>query len=298
MKITVNRSRNLVKGTFWRPVEHTVHQRQTIELVRRETPEGQPDKIIRRDTNVSLSELDLLLAGARNTYTPARIEDVYNAGEYHEGFVYISALGAFVHEDEVERVEENAGAISPGVIIAKAARIDEGVRLSPYVELEKGVTVGTSASIGERTVLRKGSRVGNGAEIGSLAYVGQFSRIGNRAVVGSMSVVDKEVFIGADAQIGRQGRVGAGSSLLRDSWLDDSVHIGSRVHVGKAVSIGEMTSVGDRSHIGDGAMVGAESRLGRFVRVAKGVILASPTEARDGELILQSNLFVPRTSEQ
>jgi NDP-sugar pyrophosphorylase family protein len=295
MQITLKRTTERLKGTYWRPVEHSLHQRETIESVRREVPGDQPNKLTHRAQTVHLDALDLLLAGSsRRAYTEARIEDPYKRDRFVEGFVYVRALAAFIHEDKIGKFEKMSGQIGPGAIISKAVEIEERASIGAYVELERGAQVMSGALIGPNTVLRKGVIVGEDTAIGAHSYLGQFSRIGRGVNIGSMSVIERGVEIRPDVDIGRQGNIGLDTYIGIKAWLDDSVHVGRHSYVGTSTSIGEMTTIGDRLHLGDGATVGAESRFGRFVRVAKNVMLISPTYAADGEFIAQSNLFARR----
>ncbi|TXG78202.1 hypothetical protein E6P97_00150 [Patescibacteria group bacterium] len=294
MRITLNRSAEVLPGTHWRPIEFAADQRRMVETVRRETPDGSPDKVVRRYETGPLDELDVLLA---ERYVETRVEDQYKRGKYREGYYYLRSMGVFAHESVVERVEELTGRIEPGAIIAKETRVHPDAYIESGVELEQGVRVKHGARIGRGSVVRKGSIIAEDAAVGALAYVGQFSRIGGRATVGAMSIVGREVAIADDALLGRQNVVGMQSYVMNGAWLDDSVTLGKNVHVSRNASIGEMTKIGANSHIGESSMVGAESQLGRFVRVGRGVFLASPAIASDGEAILTSSVFAPRFKE-
>ena len=294
MQITVRRSSKQHMGTHWRPAEHSIQQRETIELVRREIPGDRPNKLIHREQDIRFDPIDLLLLGSRRDYTDARIEDPYRRGRFVEGFVYVRSLAAFIHKDEVDRIENIGERIGPGAIIAKSVRIEPSAQIGAYAELERGARVKSDAVIGSHTVLRKGAHVDEGATIGTHSYLGQFLRVDEGVTIGSMSVIDREVKISSGVEIGRQGHVGRATHINTDAWLDDSVRIGKYGYLGSDTAIGEMTTIGDYPHIGNGSFVGAESRLGRLVRVAQNVILVSPTYADDGAFISESNFSVAR----
>ncbi|MGZ6004903.1 MAG: DapH/DapD/GlmU-related protein [Candidatus Saccharimonadales bacterium] len=291
MEITVRRAAGMRKGTFWRPVEHSVAQRQTIEVRQRKGDDtNQPNLVAHRGANIELDALDLLLAGSRQSYTDARIEDPYKKGRFMEGFVYVRALAAFVYKTEVERVENMAGQIGPGAIISKDVRIEPLATIGAYAELESGVHVKVGATIGDNAVVRKGSFVNQGVEVGARSYIGQFTQVNPGAKIGPMSMLDRGVHIANGAAVGTQGAIGQKGYIGTNAWLDDSVHVGRHSFVGADAGVGEMTIVGDYSHIGNGSFVGAESRLGDLVRVAPGIMLVSPTYADNGTFIRESNL--------
>jgi acetyltransferase-like isoleucine patch superfamily enzyme len=291
MRITLERSPEVLRGTFWRPISPEAQQRVAVDWLRRPTPEGESDKVFQRYETGPLDELDVL---TRGRYVETRIEDPYMRGQYREGFYFLRSMGVFAHEDEIDRVEGLTGQIEAGAVISKGVRIEDGAYIDSRVELERGVRVMSGASIGRGSVVRKGSIVGPGVGLAAFVYVGQFSRLDPRANIDAMTILDRGVGVGRDASIGRQGVIGKQSQIQSGAWIDDSVTLRRHVNVAHDASVGEMTVIDDYSHIGAGSMVGAESRLGKFVRVGKGVFLVSPTIAPDGTALLTSNLFTNR----
>lgn len=289
MQLTVRRSPERFKRTSWRPASSSIEQVEVVEYVRRIVPTTQPDKIVHRPKVTVLRALDLLLAGAGSDYTDARIEDTYKPGKFVDGFVYIHALGAFVHKSEVAKIESQHEKISAGCIVAEGARIIGDSHIGANTELERSVIIADS-TIGDKSIVRKGSRVERSA-IGGLSYVGQFMYVKDSRV-GSMYKGDRNVVLGRNTEVGRQNQHGANSVIKHDAWLDDSVRIGANSFIGAGAQIGEMFHAGVQLHVGEGAVVGAESRFGSFVRVGRNVILASPTFAEDGALLMQTIIGV------
>lgn len=76
---------------------HTAAERQRIE--------SDHSSNQARGRDIGYDSLDMLLLGAQRAYTEARIEDPYKRGKFVEGFVYVRALAAFLHEDVVGRLE-------------------------------------------------------------------------------------------------------------------------------------------------------------------------------------------------
>lgn len=294
MLLTVDRSPERIRGTHWRPVQHSMRQHDVVTEVRREAlREGEKDHTITRRISTELKEIDLLLAGAGHKYAQARVESPYHRGEYTEGFVYVRSLAAFVHEDMVEAAEAaGQSRIGPGAVIHKAVKLEETASVGAYTELESRVKLLGGATVGDRAVIRKGSVIGEDGRVGSHAYVGQFSRIGKKAVLGSYTVLERGVGVGRNSSIGTQGSVGLATYVGHEVQIDDSVTIGRLGFIGNHATIGEMTTAGDHFHMGERSILGAESHLGRFVRIARGVILASPTEAPDGASLMHSNIFM------
>lgn len=292
MKITLHRAEKGYRGTSWRPVQNpdtSMEKREVIQSVRREVPGDQRDKTIQRITNSRLQSVDLLLAGLKEQYTPTRIENNYRKGTFDEGYYYVHTLAAFVHEAEIERAESMPDRIGPGVIISKAVRIEDSY-IGTNTEIEAGALI-INSLIGDNSVIRKRAIVKQ-SNVGGRSYLGQFSST-VLSTVGSLSMEEKGVTVGPNVTTGRQTYLGQRTHINPNAWLDDSVRIGSDGFVGSEVMIGEMFTAGHHLHIGSGAVVGAESEFGSFVRVARDVVLVSPTYAEDGALIMNSNLFAP-----
>lgn len=298
MRLTVERASAPRKGTSWRPLQHTLQERRVAEVVHREIDHEGYDHVRRRhEQRTSLGAFDMLLAGVSEDKTEAAIEHPYERGRFIEGFVYVRALAAFIHQDEVTRVKDSGANVEPGAVISKGVRLEEGAQIGAYVELERGAVIKKNAVIGQDTVVRKGARVAEDVNLGGLSYVGQFARIGRGVVIESMGVIGREAVVQAGAKAKKQLHLDTGVRVGKDAWMDDSVRVGRHTYLAENTTIGEMTSIGMYSRIGCGAVVGAESQLGNLVRVAPDVILSSPTYAESGASILTSTLFAQRPRE-
>lgn len=294
MLLTVKRSPDTFKDTSWRPVQKSIVQEQSVQTERRKINGPQRNKYIRRIQRISLQELDLLLAGGTKDTIEARIEDTYEPGKFVEGFVYIKALAAFVHRTEVARIEAQPQKISAGCIIAEGVRLRGDSHIGIGTELERGVQL-HNASIGDNSVVRKGSIVVNAA-IGGLSYIGQFTKV-TSATVGSMYQGGRHVVISSGAEIGTQNRYGLQTHISRNAFVDDTVRIGAHGFIGADATIGEMFTAGPHLHVGEGAVIGAESEFGSFVRVARNIILASPTYASDGAVLMATTIGQRRAND-
>lgn len=289
--ISLERTQHHVPGTNWSPVKHTAIERRSIEVARSATSDtGEPQKTDKRVRDTKFDALDMLLLGTQGTHLEAQIESPFKKGKFIKGFIYVRALAAFVHEDEVDRFENMASQIGPGSIIGKAVRVEDDASIGAFAELEKGVRIRSEATVGDNTVVRKGSVVQRGGVVKANSYVGQFSVIGSNAEAGPHAVLDRRVTIQREALSGMQSRVGVGTHLAPGATLMDSVSVGRQGYVGEGTMIGEMTAIGNYCHFGEGSVIGDESHFGDFVRVARNVWLASPTHAETGAIITESNL--------
>ncbi len=292
MQITLLREKRPERyAPQWRRPVFSLSQRESIESVRRKTNDATvPDKKIRRDKEVQLSHVDWLLAGSGRRFTRARIENIYQPGEFDDNYVYDSQIGAFVHESMVQRCEKIASQIGAGAIISEAVTIDDEAQIGAYTEIEKSVHLRAGSVVGSSSIVRKNAQVGERSMVGSWSYIGQSTQILDDVTIGAHSVLGRHVMVGDYAALGQQNRLGVSTHVGSKVWLDDSVRSGRYVNFGTEASVGEMTTIGSYSHIGEQALIGAESHLGRFVRVGRRVMLISPTYAEDGATLLTSTL--------
>lgn len=289
--ISLERTQHHVPGTNWSPVKHTATERRSIEVARSTTSDtGESQKTDTRVRDTEFDALDMLLLGSQGAHLEAQIESPFKKGKFIKGFIYVRALAAFVHEDEVDRFENMTAQIGPGSIIGKAVRIEDDASIGAFTEIEKGVRIKSKAAIGDNTVVRKGSVVQRGGAVKANSYVGQFSVIGPDAEVGPHAVLGRSVTMQRETLAGMQSRVGVGTHLAPGATLMDSVSVGRQSFVGEDTMVGEMTDIGNYCHFGGGSVIGDQSHFGDFVRVARNVWLVSPTHAETGAIITESNL--------
>lgn len=291
MKLTVHRAPEYLPGTWWRPAVAPIEQEAHTEQLRRATGEGQSDKVTSRLSRASLQGLDLLLAGSNSEYTEARIEDSYKKGRFVEGYLFVRALGAFIHEESVNQLAETSAKIHPGVIISRLVHVDDDVEVHAYAELEQGVRLKRGAVMGAHSVARRRAQLGENAGVGAGSYIGHDVQIGPNVTIGAFNLIDRSSRMDEGTTTGLQVHLGRRFISKRGSSLLDSVSIGDDSFTGQDVTVGEMTTAGHHLHIGDNSVVGSESVLGDFVRIGRNVFLVSPTYAANHEVLLQSNLF-------
>lgn len=301
MEITLERAEKKLSGTHWRPVQHQVEVRRQFAALHW-MPEKRPTTRRKSGTRVGtyrmkrekavLDGVDLL-AAADQPYTPVKIESIYKRGTFVEGFVYVRALAAFLHEDVVGRFEGKTDQIGAGAVIHSGVTIEPEASVGSFTELEKGAKVLHGALVGPDSIIRKGAIVGEDAILSAHFYVGQFANIGHDVTPHSeggeylsnaMGVIESKVNIFPGVVLGAQDRIGKGSNVMDAAQLDDAVRIGRNVHMAGLI-IGEMASVGDNSFIADRAVVGAEAHLASFVRVGPGAWLSPHAHIEEGAVI-------------
>ncbi|MBP7806963.1 hypothetical protein KA047_00515 [Candidatus Saccharibacteria bacterium] len=299
MHISITRSEHQIPGAHYHPVEHFNKEYMAHDVHRVISIEDRPDVIRKHPKSVELDEIDLILASGNQEYASASVEDPYNRGRFINGFVYVRALAAFMHEDLARRhvltdFADLAGRVGTGAILGRDVKIGPGAQIGSFVEVHRGAQIMDDAVVGDGTILRKGAQVSRGAEVGAHGYVGQFARVAPGVKVGSFGMIQHSVQFKEAVIVGSQASIGRGTYFDKGVYAGDSVTVGRNGYFGPNVVVGEMTTIGDNPHVGGGSSIGAESRFGHFVRVAKNTMLVSPTYAEDGEIITESNLFARR----
>lgn len=305
MHISIGRSERAIPGTHFRPIEQVAHKSfMEHEVHRRIDLDDYPDVIRKHPRRVALDEIDLILASGNAAYAPASLEDSYNRGRFVGGYVYVRALAAFLHEDfaanhEADNFTGLKGRIGVGAVVGAGVQLGEQAQIGAFVEAQKGAQIMDGAQVGDNAVIRKGARIGTDAVVGANSYVGQFALMNHAAQLGTFGVLQHSVTMSPGSIAGTQTSIGRETYLGSDAYIGDSVTLGRSGYAGPHVVVGEMAHIGDNFHVGENSSIGAESRLGSLVRVAKNVMLVSPTYAEDGAFITTSNLFAgPPQSEE
>ncbi|MFA6079301.1 MAG: acyl-ACP--UDP-N-acetylglucosamine O-acyltransferase [Candidatus Omnitrophota bacterium] len=164
--------------------------------------------------------------------------------------------------------------ISEFAIVAKSAKIADGVEVGPYaivednVEIAAGVKIGAHAYICSNTSIGEGTRVHMGAVIGNepqdLAFENKptFVKIGKRNVIreyvtihrgtkeGSTTVIGDDCFLMASSHVGHNCRLGNRVILANGALLAGYVEVGDMAFVSGNVVVHQFCRIGTLAMIG------------------------------------------------
>ena len=166
--------------------------------------------------------------------------------------------------------------IHPTAVIAKSARVGNGVHIGPYCFVDEDAHIGRNAVLHSFVTIYRSARIGEDFFAHAHAVVREFCSIGNRVIL------QNGVIIGGD---------GLGFAKRKDgSWykisqsgaavLEDDVEVQANACVDRA-TVGE-TRIGRGAKLEDLVLVGHASKVGRDAMLCGQVGLAGSTQVGNG----------------
>jgi UDP-N-acetylglucosamine acyltransferase len=181
---------------------------------------------------------------------------------------------------EPGRGAASAPRVHPTAIVARGAKLDEGVEvgpyavIGPYVTIGRGTRVGPHACIDGHTTLGADNRISPYASVGSLPQDKKYRREPSRLVIGDRNSVREfatisigtedggmETVVGDDnlfmnnSHVGHDCRIGNGATLANSVALAGHVIIDDYVIVSGLAAVAQFVRLGESSFIGGGSMV-------------------------------------------
>jgi UDP-3-O-[3-hydroxymyristoyl] glucosamine N-acyltransferase len=205
--------------------------------------------------------------------------------------------------------KHRAPEIHPTAIIAKNARIGEGVFIGAFC------CVGENSEIGAGTQLRAGAKIGDRVKVGKNCVLHPNVFIEDNCAIGDNVILHAGVVIGADGfgyvrdgergylkfpQIGivvieddveigantcvdraalGETRVGAGTKI------DNLVQIAHNVQIGKRVVIAAQTGISGSTVIEDDCIIGGQVGMGDHATVKSGAVIGSQAGVLPGKIV-------------
>lgn len=208
---------------------------------------------------------------------------------------FARALALF-YPDAMASKAAYAPARADGQLVAKSARLAEGVVIEP------GAVVGEQAEIGRGSVIAAGAVIGYRTIIGEDCYVGAgatviHARVGDRVIIHPGARIGQDgfgfamsaaghlkvpqigsVIIGQDVEIGANTTIDRGSltdTVIGDGTkIDNLVQIAHNVVIGKGCIIVAQTGLAGSAVLEDFVVMGARSGVVGHVTVGKGAQIA------------------------
>lgn len=158
-------------------------------------------------------------------------------------------------------------------VVARGARLGEGVRVGPYAVIADDVEIGDGSEIGPHAVVHPHVRIGRGNRIHAHAVLGDLPQDlayeggETRLEIGDDNWIRENVTIHRASRPDRITRVGSGCFLMAGAHVAHDCRIGDRVVMTNNVLLGGVVEVGDGANLGGGAVVHQFSRIGALAMV-------------------------------
>lgn len=168
-----------------------------------------------------------------------------------------------------------AAGIHPTAIIAKTAKIGEGVHVGPYCFVDEGAEIGRHAVLHSFVAIYAGAKIGDDFVAHSHTVVRENCRIGNRVILQNGAVIGGDGFGFAKRQDGTWYKMAQSGPAV----LDDDVEVQSNACVDRA-TVGE-TRIRRGAKLDDLVLVGHASQVGAHTLLCGQVGLAGSTKIGD-----------------
>jgi UDP-3-O-[3-hydroxymyristoyl] glucosamine N-acyltransferase len=203
-----------------------------------------------------------------------------------------------------------AARIAQGVhataIVARSARLAEGVGVGPYAVIEDDVEIGAGSQIGAHSFVGRGVRMGAECRIYPRATLYAEVKLGARVVVHSGAVVGADGFgfvptddgyvkfpqigvveIGDDVEIGANTTIDRGAldatKIARGVKIDNLVQVGHNVEIGEHTVVAAQAGIAGSCVVGKKVILTGQSGLSGHCTLEDGVILAPQSGVPEGK---------------
>jgi len=145
--------------------------------------------------------------------------------------------------------------IHPSAIIAKSAKLGEGIGIGAYTVVDENVQIGDNAIIYPGCYVGRDTRIGNETLIYANVSIREEVIIGNRVMIQAGSVIGSDGF-GFITQDGKHERIPQIGTVV----IEDDVEIGANVAIDRArfdkTIIGRGTKIDNLVHIAHNVVIG------------------------------------------
>ena len=163
--------------------------------------------------------------------------------------------------------------IHPTAVIAKSARVAEGVRVGPYVVIEDDVQIGPDCEIASHAVIKqftelgRRNRVHEHVVLGGLPQDVKFRGESSRLVVGDDNLIREGVTIHRASGEGEETRVGSRNFLMIGVHIAHNCRVGDDNIFANEVALAGHITVEDHAFLSNGVGCHQFIRIGRYAMV-------------------------------
>lgn len=157
--------------------------------------------------------------------------------------------------------------IHPTAIVAKEAKLGEGVNIGPYcivasdVEIGDGTILSAFVSVHDRVIIGKNCSIAEYTAIGGDPQDHGYKGEKTWVKIGDNNIIRENVTINHATGEGNETLIG------NDCFIMDSVHLAHNVHVGNFVTIANKVGLSGFVQVGDHTVFGGMAGVHQFVRI-------------------------------
>jgi UDP-3-O-[3-hydroxymyristoyl] glucosamine N-acyltransferase len=171
----------------------------------------------------------------------------------------------------------------PGVhataVLAKSARVGEGVHIGPYCFIDEDAQIGNNAVLHSFVTIYRGAQIGDDFFAHAHSVVREFCRIGDRAILQNGAIIGGDGLGFAKQKDGTWYKMRQSGPAV----LEDDVEVQSNACVDRA-TVGE-TRIGRGTKLDDLVLVGHASLVGANTMLCGQVGLAGSTKVGGGSIL-------------
>ncbi|HAJ57784.1 MAG TPA: UDP-3-O-(3-hydroxymyristoyl)glucosamine N-acyltransferase [Candidatus Omnitrophica bacterium] len=183
-------------------------------------------------------------------------------------------------------------------IIAKTAKVGQGVGIGPYVVIEDNAVIGDNTIIYSGCFIGSSTRIGSDCLIWANVSIRERVEIGNRVFIQSGAVIGSEgfgyanidgsyklipqvgtVLIEDDVEIGANTTIDRArfdkTIIGRGTKIDNLVQIAHNVVIGRNSIIVAQAGISGSTHIGDNVTIAGQAGLVGHIDIGDGAVLAA-----------------------
>src|SRR6266704_3205126 len=201
-----------------------------------------------------------------------------------------------------------AAGIHPTAIVARLARVAEGVSIGPYAVIGEDAHVGAGTQIGAHAVIGAGCWIGENCRIHPRVTLYANVRVGHRVEIHAGAVIGADGFgyafgegkywkfpqagiveIGDDVEIGANATIDRGSlddtRIAEGAKLDNLVHIGHNCQIGAHSLIAAQVGLSGSCVFGKHVVVGGQAGFGERCKLEDGAVIGGQSGVLGGKTI-------------
>lgn len=173
--------------------------------------------------------------------------------------------------------------VSTLAVVARGARLGDGVVVDPFAVIEENVEVGSRTHVQSHAHVRSGARIAEdcilftGASIGAdpqdLKYAGEetYAFVGPRTIVREYATVHKGTSATGRTTVGSDCLLMAYTHIAHDCMIGDSVIIANGTQLGGHTSVDDWAIVGGLVGVHQFNRIGMHAMIGAGFKVSKDV---------------------------
>jgi UDP-3-O-[3-hydroxymyristoyl] glucosamine N-acyltransferase len=191
--------------------------------------------------------------------------------------------------------------VHPTAVIARTARVPEGVHIGPYCFIDENVEIGQNAVLHSFVTIYQGAKIGDNFFAHAHAVVREHCRIGHRVILQPGAIIGGDGLGFAKRNDGTWHKmVQSGPAVLEDdvevqsNSCIDRATVGE-TRIGRGTKIDDLVLVGHASQLGANNMICGQTGLAGSTKIGDNCIFAGQSGS-SGHLTVGDNVIVTAQS--